>query len=76
MLLEVNLIEFVLTVRLFNDCFRYYVLDKSKTLNENLQGKVVIEYPTLIVVLSDKLHQYRLVGQGESMTSVILPFKT
>jgi hypothetical protein len=44
--------------------FRFHLLDSSKTLCENLQGKEFIEYPTLHVVLPDSAAQYPLTTAG------------
>ena len=38
---------------------RYYVLDMSKSINDNLAHKMVIEYPTIYVVLKDHWVNYR-----------------
>ena len=38
--------------------FSYFILDKEKTLRENLIGKTIVEFPTLVVVLSNLLCKY------------------
>ncbi|XP_077133650.1 box C/D snoRNA protein 1 [Ranitomeya variabilis] len=43
---------------------RYYELDSSKSLLENLRHKTVIEYPTLYVALKDFTKDILLVGQA------------
>ncbi|XP_066450883.1 box C/D snoRNA protein 1 isoform X2 [Eleutherodactylus coqui] len=43
---------------------RYYQLDSSKSLLENLKNKTVLEYPTLSVVLQDCVKDLLLVDQG------------
>ncbi|XP_073499653.1 box C/D snoRNA protein 1 [Phyllobates terribilis] len=43
---------------------RYYELDSSKSLLENLRHKTVIEYPTLYVALKDFTKDFLLVGQA------------
>ncbi|XP_073400503.1 box C/D snoRNA protein 1 [Dendrobates tinctorius] len=43
---------------------RYYELDSSKSLLENLRHKTVIEYPTLYVALKDYTKDILLVGQA------------
>lgn len=40
---------------------RYYKMDLSKSLSENLKGKTIIEYPILQVVIGDT-ENYPLVG--------------
>ncbi|KAM4642160.1 box C/D snoRNA protein 1 [Discoglossus pictus] len=48
---------------------RYYELDSSKTLLENLKNKTVIEYPTLHVVLKEFTNNFVVLGQGSDATS-------
>ncbi|XP_044157245.1 box C/D snoRNA protein 1 [Bufo gargarizans] len=43
---------------------RYYELDASESLLENLRNKTVIEYPTLYVTLKDFTKDILLVNQG------------
>uniref|UniRef100_UPI00398E9C90 box C/D snoRNA protein 1 n=1 Tax=Pristiophorus japonicus TaxID=55135 RepID=UPI00398E9C90 len=45
---------------------RYYRLDSSKSLAENLSHKTVIEYPTLHVVLKVNSLEYRLLNDDNS----------
>ncbi|XP_053549867.1 box C/D snoRNA protein 1 [Bombina bombina] len=42
---------------------RYYELDSSKTLLENLKNKTIIEYPTLHVVLQESAKDYVVLDQ-------------
>lgn len=44
---------------------RYNELDASKSLLDNLKGKVIIEYPTLFVVLKTLKNDMVVLGQGE-----------
>ncbi|XP_071820897.1 box C/D snoRNA protein 1-like isoform X2 [Apostichopus japonicus] len=39
----------------------FHLLDKSKTLKDNFVGKSVVEYPTLLVALDDKLDEFKIV---------------
>lgn len=43
---------------------RYFLLDQSKTLRQNLAGKTVIEYPTFLVVLPSELPSYAVVAMA------------
>ncbi|KAK2150802.1 hypothetical protein LSH36_387g00041 [Paralvinella palmiformis] len=47
------------------NCIRYYEFDKEKSLSDNLEGKLVVEFPTVYVVLSDKADQFTLLRDGE-----------
>ena len=38
----------------------YYHLDKTLSLDANLQRKAVVEYPQLLLIPSDQLMQYTL----------------
>ena len=49
---------------------RYYQLDTSQTLKECLANKTVTEFPTLHVVLPDKIASYPTSCQDE--TSVVV----
>uniref|UniRef100_A0A8D2MLQ5 Box C/D snoRNA protein 1 n=1 Tax=Zonotrichia albicollis TaxID=44394 RepID=A0A8D2MLQ5_ZONAL len=44
---------------------RYNELDASRSLLDNLKGKVIIEYPTLFVVLKTLKNDMVVLGQGE-----------
>ena len=53
------------------DHCRYHVLDKDKTLCDNLKNKAIIEFPTLTVVLTTELTQYTLIGlKSETVASM------
>lgn len=43
---------------------RYFLLDQTKTLRQNLAGKTVIEYPTFLVVLPSELPSYAVVAMA------------
>ncbi|XP_019618947.1 PREDICTED: putative box C/D snoRNA protein SPCC613.07 [Branchiostoma belcheri] len=45
---------------------RYDELDADMTLKENLRGKVVVEFPTILVVLREQMHKYKLVGEEDT----------
>ncbi|XP_069695732.1 box C/D snoRNA protein 1 isoform X2 [Periplaneta americana] len=44
---------------------RFYQLDTSLTLKENLKGKTIIEFPTVYVVLKDHKAAYDILGSEE-----------
>lgn len=44
---------------------RYNELDASRSLLENLKNKVIIEYPTLFVVLKKLKNDMVVLGQGK-----------
>ncbi|KAG2461379.1 box C/D snoRNA protein 1-like [Polypterus senegalus] len=46
-----------------SDAVRYYKLDPTKSLIENLKNKTIIEYPTLHIVLKDQASKYLILGQ-------------
>ncbi|KAI8518397.1 Box C/D snoRNA protein 1 [Branchiostoma belcheri] len=48
---------------------RYDELDADMTLKENLRGKVVVEFPTILVVLREQMHKYKLVGEEGNLSS-------
>jgi len=45
---------------------RFYQLDSSLTLKDNLKEKTVIEFPTIYVVLKDHKDAFDILGPGES----------
>ncbi|XP_027958217.1 box C/D snoRNA protein 1 isoform X1 [Eumetopias jubatus] len=45
---------------------RYYELDPYKSLRDNLRNKVIIEYPTLHVVLKESSHDMEVLHQVKS----------
>lgn len=44
---------------------RFYPMDLSKTLQENLQGKTLIEYPVVYAVLKLNVQQYDVINDGK-----------
>jgi hypothetical protein len=54
---------FIIADIIFYYC-RYYELDKEKSLCENLNKKLIIEYPTIHVVLLEHAEEYTLLKQG------------
>lgn len=44
---------------------RYYELDLHKSLLDNLRNKVIIEYPTLHVVLKESGNDMKVLHQGK-----------
>ena len=43
---------------------RYYQLDLQESLDTNLKGKVIVEYPTMHVVIKGMCQDYKILGQG------------
>jgi len=60
-----NIIIFTFFIRFSFPYFRYYEFDKEKSLSDNLEGKLVVEFPTVYVVLSDKADQFTLLRDGK-----------
>ena len=48
---------------------RYYELDKTLSLQKNLQGKCIIEFPTLYIVSEEHAHSYTTLSAGKYMCS-------
>ena len=46
-------------------CDRYYELDKTLSLQKNLQGKRIIEFPTLYIVSEQCAHSYATLSAGK-----------
>lgn len=44
---------------------RYFELDPSQTLKENLEGKAVVEFPIIYVILKDHKEEYDVITQDE-----------
>lgn len=44
---------------------RFYSLDLTKTLKENLKGKVIIEYPVIFVIFDSQIQDYDVINSGE-----------
>ncbi|KAG8222859.1 hypothetical protein J437_LFUL003504 [Ladona fulva] len=46
---------------------RYYVVDSSLSLKENLKGKFIVEFPVILVVLNDHKFMYDVVDSDEEV---------
>ncbi|KYM89905.1 Box C/D snoRNA protein 1 [Atta colombica] len=47
--------------------FRFYDLDVTLTLQENLENKTIVEFPTLHVVMKDHSNMYDIIDTDEEM---------
>lgn len=45
--------------------FRFYDLDLTLTLKENLENKTIVEFPTLYVIMKDHSDIYEIVDTGK-----------
>jgi hypothetical protein len=45
----------------------YYKIDNEKKLGEVLQGKVIVEYPVLLVLLPEEVERYALIEEKEEV---------
>ena len=56
----------IFTDEIINGIFyRFYVLDLTQSLTDNLKGKILIEFPILRVVVDpSRLGEFPLVGSG------------
>lgn len=45
---------------------RFYLLDLSKTLQDNLQGKIIVEFPVIFVVFDSDLQEYDIINNSEN----------
>jgi len=45
--------------------FRFYDLDLTLTLQENLENKIIVEFPTLHVVMKDHSNMYDIIDTGK-----------
>lgn len=43
---------------------KFYEIDSSASIKENLKGKVIIEYPTIYVVLKHHANSYEIIDSG------------
>ena len=50
-------------------CDRYYELDKTLSLEKNLRGKRLIEFPTLYIVSAQCAHSYVTLSAGKCSCS-------
>uniref|UniRef100_A0A1B6MMI0 Box C/D snoRNA protein 1 n=2 Tax=Graphocephala atropunctata TaxID=36148 RepID=A0A1B6MMI0_9HEMI len=44
---------------------RYYLLDPTTTLRENLEGKSIVEYPVIYVILNYNLNEFNVLSEEE-----------
>lgn len=44
---------------------RFYLMDKTKTLQENLRGKTIVEYPVVYVIFSSQIQDYDVINDGK-----------
>lgn len=51
----------------------YHYLDPHLSIRENLQGKIVIEYPCILVVLPSLLHNYKIKVAAEPAETISTP---
>lgn len=45
---------------------RFYELDLTETLQDNLKNKTIIEFPIIYVILKDHINMYEIIASGES----------
>lgn len=45
---------------------RFYEMDPSKTLKENLKGKIIIEYPVIFAVYKSQMKDYDIINDGKN----------
>ena len=56
-----------------SNCVRYHKIDPSKTIAVNLAHKIVIEYPTILVVLPKFSNLYPLIEDENKKSERVLP---
>lgn len=44
---------------------RFYVMDMTKTLKENLHGKTIVEYPVIYVIFNSQIKDYDVINDGK-----------
>lgn len=44
---------------------RFFSMDLTKTLKENLRGKVIIEYPVIHVIFNSQIQDYDVINEGK-----------
>lgn len=44
---------------------RFFIMDMTKTLKENLQKKVIVEYPVIYVVFKSQIQNYDIINDGK-----------
>lgn len=55
---------------------RYYVMDVSKTLQDNLKGKTIIEYPVINVIFDSDIQKYDVIDNGKELFTFQKKFLT
>lgn len=45
---------------------RYFAMDLSKTLQENLKGKTIVEYPVINVIFDTDIQKYDVINNGKN----------
>lgn len=43
---------------------RFFVMDLNKSLQENLQGRSIVEYPVIYVIFNTDIHNYEIINNG------------
>lgn len=51
--------------------FRFYELDFTLTLKENLENKTIIEFPTLYVILKNHIDMYEIIDTGTFFMNIM-----
>lgn len=51
---------------------RFFPLDLSKTLQENLRGKTVVEFPVIYVIFDSEIQAYDVINAGSYITRINL----
>lgn len=51
---------------------RFYELDVTCTLQENLENKTIIEFPTIYVILKDHSYAYEIIDTGMLFIYIII----
>lgn len=46
---------------------RFYIMDMTKTLKENLRGKTIVEYPVIHVIFKSQIQNYDIINDGKSI---------
>ncbi|XP_031625915.1 box C/D snoRNA protein 1 [Contarinia nasturtii] len=50
-------------------CNRFYRMDVSKTLQENLQEKTIVEFPVIYVIFDSDLQDYDIINNNEDIVA-------
>lgn len=54
--------------------YRFYNLDLTLTLKENLENKTIVEFPTLYVIMKDHSDIYEIIDTGKCIVCMIIIF--